>query len=138
MIWRSTHYVLTTHRVLIRSGVLRHSGRDIALDRISDVAFVRTLWDRVVNAGTLTIESAGEHGQETLRNVPHSDLVQQSINRLIEQEGDRRAHPYPPGEYPPAQYPGGPGYPTQPGPGYPAPGQYPYPSEPHPGGRPRR
>lgn len=153
--WRTSHYVITTHRVLIRRGILHHTGRDIALSRISDVAFVRTLWDRMVNAGTLTIESAGEHGQETLLNVPHSDIVQQLINRLIEEDANRRAHPDPalgiggyaqqpqypqqgqyaqPGQYPQGypqqgQYPQG--YPQQGGqypttPGYPSqPGQYP-------------
>lgn len=89
--WRTTHYVLTTHRVLIRRGVLRHTGHDISLQRISDVGFTQSLWDRLVRAGTLTIESASEHGQEELKNVPRSDQVQQTINRLIEEDGDRRA-----------------------------------------------
>jgi len=35
--WRTTHYVFTSHRVLIRRGVFTHSGRDISLQRISDV-----------------------------------------------------------------------------------------------------
>lgn len=155
--WRTSHYVITTHRLLIRRGILRHSGRDIALNRISDVAFVRTLWDRMVNSGTLTIESAGEHGQETLVNVPHSDLVQQLINRLIEEDSDRRVHPYaqegqypqgypagqyPTGQYPPqqGQYPQG--YPSAPGQQYPPQqGQYPpgqYPTTPYQGGQPPR
>ncbi|SHH61526.1 PH domain-containing protein [Jatrophihabitans endophyticus] len=89
--WRTTHYVFTTHRVLIRRGVLHHTGRDISLQRISDVAFSQSLWDRLVRAGTLTIESAGEHGQERLDNVPRSDVVQQQLNRLIEEDGERRA-----------------------------------------------
>jgi uncharacterized membrane protein YdbT with pleckstrin-like domain len=89
--WRTTHYVFTTHRVLIRRGVLHHVGRDISLQRISDVAFSQSLWDRMVRSGSLTIESAGEHGQEELKNVPRSDQVQQMINHLIEEDGDRRA-----------------------------------------------
>lgn len=89
--WRTTHYVFTTHRVLIRRGVLHHTGRDISLQRISDVAFSQSLWDRMVRSGTLVIESAGEHGQETLKNVPRSDQVQQLMNRLIEEDADRRA-----------------------------------------------
>jgi uncharacterized membrane protein YdbT with pleckstrin-like domain len=131
--WRTTHYVFTTHRVLIRRGVLHHVGRDISLQRINDVAFSQTLWDRIVKAGTLTIESAGEHGQEDLHNVPHSDSVQQMLNRLIEQDGDRRARAAygggaPQGyqqQAPPAQ-PGYPpaGYPQQ-GPPYPPTQQYP-------------
>src|ERR1700761_9133930 len=48
--WRTTHYVFTTHRVLIRRGVLHHVGRDIALQRISDVGYKQTLWDRIVGA----------------------------------------------------------------------------------------
>lgn len=112
--WRTTHYVITTHRVLIRRGVLRHEGRDIALQRISDVSFSQSLWDRMVGAGTLTIESAGEHGQENLKNVPRSDQQQQLLNRLIEEDGGRRQGyaqapqqqaPPPPqgGQYPPTQ-----------------------------------
>lgn len=89
--WRTTHYVFTTHRVLIRRGVFTHSGRDISLQRINDVGFTQTLWDRLVRAGTLTIESAGEQGQESLRNIPRSDQMQQTLNQLIEQDSDRRA-----------------------------------------------
>ncbi len=123
--WRTTHYVFTTHRVLIRKGIMRHAGRDIALQRINDVGFSQSLWDRIVKAGTLTIESAGEQGQEDLRNVPRSDQMQQTLNRLIEEDGSRRARmaygggPYPPGsqqgplpeQYPPPGQPGPPGYP---------------------------
>ena len=89
--WRTTHYIFTSHRVLIRRGVLRRTGRDISLQRISDVGFSQSLWDRFVRAGTLTIESAGEQGQEVLTDVPHSDDMQQVLNRLIEQDNDRRA-----------------------------------------------
>jgi membrane protein YdbS with pleckstrin-like domain len=111
--WRTTHYVFTTHRVLIRSGVFTHSGRDISLQRINDVGFNQSLWDRMVGAGTLTIESAGEQGQERLLDIPHSDRMQQTLNRLIEEDDERRAR----------QAYGGssghqPGYPQQ-GPPYP-------------------
>jgi uncharacterized membrane protein YdbT with pleckstrin-like domain len=114
--WRTTHYVFTSHRVLIRRGILRRTGRDIALQRVSDVGFSQSLWDRMVRAGTLTIESAGEQGQEGLKNIPAADRQQQTLNRLIEEDHDRRAGRYggmqqapPQGQYPPGQYP-----PTQP------------------------
>ena len=113
--WRTTHYVFTTHRVLIRRGVFRHTGRDISLQRINDVGFTQSLWDRIVGAGTLTIESAGEHGQETLENIPHSDQQQQTLNRLIEQDGERRARLAYGGGYPQQGYQQQ-GYPQQ---GYP-------------------
>ena len=98
--WRSTHYVFTTRRVLIRRGVLSHVGRDIALSRISDVAYEQTLLDRIFSAGTLHIESAGEHGQETLVDLPRADEVQQTLNRLISEDADRRGYRrYPEDEY---------------------------------------
>jgi uncharacterized membrane protein YdbT with pleckstrin-like domain len=115
--WRTTHYVFTTHRVLIRTGVFHHVGRDIALQRINDVGFSQSLWDRIVKAGTLTIESAGEHGQENLHNVPRSDTMQQTLNRLIEQDGERRARLSYGGTPPPYQQPP-PGYQQPPPPGY--------------------
>ena len=89
--WRTTHYVITTHRVLIRVGILHHHGRDIALGRINDVSFEQSLWDRIIGAGTLMVESAGESGQEVLHNIPHADRVQAVINRQIEADHDRRA-----------------------------------------------
>jgi uncharacterized membrane protein YdbT with pleckstrin-like domain len=82
--------VFTTHRVLIRQGVFRHVGRDIPLHRINDVGFEQSLFERIVNAGTLAIESAGERGQEVLRDIPDSDRQQQLLNRLIEDDGERR------------------------------------------------
>ena len=104
--WRTTHYVFTTHRVLIRRGAFHHMGRDISLQRINDVGFSQTLWDRIVKAGTLSIESAGENGQETLHDIPNSEAMQQTLNQLIEQDAERRAR---------QAYGGGqPGYP-QPG-----------------------
>jgi uncharacterized membrane protein YdbT with pleckstrin-like domain len=88
--WRTSHFVFTTHRVLIRRGVLRRTGRDIALQRITDVSYSQSLWDRLVRAGTLTIESAGEQGQEVMKNMPRSDDMQQLLNRLIQEDNDRR------------------------------------------------
>jgi uncharacterized membrane protein YdbT with pleckstrin-like domain len=100
--WRTTHYVFTTHRVLIRRGVLRHTGHDIALQHISDVGFSQSLWDRIVGAGTLTIESAGEHSAEILDNIPNSDKQQQTLNRLIEEDQARRQRAAYGGGYPQA------------------------------------
>jgi uncharacterized membrane protein YdbT with pleckstrin-like domain len=86
-----THYVITTHRLLFREGVLARRGRDIGLSRITDVSYSQTLWERIVNSGTLTIESAGEGGASVLRHIPDSDGVQQLLNHMIEEDADRRA-----------------------------------------------
>lgn len=89
--WLTTHYVVTTHRVLVRRGVLTKTGKDITLSKITDVSFERTLLDRLTGSGTLRIESAGDSPDETFRAIPHSDRVQQLINRLIDEDANRRA-----------------------------------------------
>ena len=90
MRWRTTYYVITTHRLLHRTGVLARSGRDIALSRITDVSFSQTLWERVIRSGTLRVTSAGE-GVTVLHRVPGSERVQTLLNHMIEEDADRRA-----------------------------------------------
>ncbi|HRW18757.1 MAG TPA: PH domain-containing protein [Dermatophilaceae bacterium] len=89
--WRTTHYVVTTHRVMVRRGILSKHGKDITLSKITDVSFHQSLLDRIIRSGTLTIESAGDSADELLRNIPRSDEVQQLINRLIDEDANRRA-----------------------------------------------
>ena len=88
--WRTTHYVVTTHRLLLREGILSRRGRDLALSRITAVSFTQTLWERIINSGTITIQSAGEHAT-VLTRIPDSDGVQQLINHMVEEDADRRA-----------------------------------------------
>jgi uncharacterized membrane protein YdbT with pleckstrin-like domain len=83
--------VITTHRVLFRTGVLARHGRDIGLSRITDVSYHQSLWERMVSSGTVTIESAGERGSTVLSRIPDSDGVAQLLNHMIEEDADRRA-----------------------------------------------
>jgi len=89
--WRTTHYVVTSHRVMVRRGLLAKEGKDITLSKITDVSFHQSLLDRIIRSGTLRIESAGDSADEVLRNIPRSDEVQQLINRLIDADANRRA-----------------------------------------------
>lgn len=88
--WRTTHIVLTTHRVLIRRGVLSRTGRDVPLSRVNDVSFEHSLFERLLGCGTLVVESAGERGQVVLADVPHVEHVQGELYQLVEDEADRR------------------------------------------------
>ena len=88
--WRTTNYVLTNRRLVTRSGVFSRSGRDVPLHRVNDVTFEHSFLDRLLRCGTLVIESAGERGQVTLRDVPQVEDVQREVYRLIEQEDLRR------------------------------------------------
>jgi uncharacterized membrane protein YdbT with pleckstrin-like domain len=89
LVWLTTHYVLTNRRVIIRRGVLSRSGRDIPLTRVNDVSFQHSVIERALRCGTLTIESAGEHGQVVLPDMPRVEWVQREVYRAVEAEPRR-------------------------------------------------
>lgn len=91
--WLTTHFVITDRRVLMRSGVLARTGRDVPLSRINDITFSHTVLERMLGAGTLVVESAGERGQVTLNDVPHVEKVQRELYDLVEKTDARLLRP---------------------------------------------
>jgi uncharacterized membrane protein YdbT with pleckstrin-like domain len=87
--WLTTRYVMTSRRVVTRTGVLSRKGRDVPLTRINDVSFSHTIVERIFGSGTLVIESAGERGQILLSDVPHVEAVQRDLYGLVEDETQR-------------------------------------------------
>ena len=86
--WRTTHYVFTNERIITRQGVFSRVGRDIPLNRVNDVSFQHSFFERMLGCGTLTIESAGERGQVVLSDLPHVERVQSQLYELVEAEHD--------------------------------------------------
>ena len=87
--WRTMTYELTTRRLRMRDGIVTRRGRDIPLARINDVSFEKGLLDRLLGAGRLVVESAGEHGQIVLTDIPRVEYVQATLFRLVEDEQRR-------------------------------------------------
>jgi uncharacterized membrane protein YdbT with pleckstrin-like domain len=87
--WRTTTYELTTRRLRMRDGVIARHGRDIPLARINDVSFTKGLLDRLLGSGRLVVESAGEHGQIVLNDIPRVEFTQATLFRLVEDEHRR-------------------------------------------------
>ena len=87
--WRTTTYELTTRRLRTRFGIVTRRGRDIPLTRINDVSFEKGVLDRLLGAGRLVVESAGEHGQIVLTDIPNVEYVQATLFRLVEDEQQR-------------------------------------------------
>jgi uncharacterized membrane protein YdbT with pleckstrin-like domain len=56
--WVTTHFVITDRRVLVRSGILARSGRDVPLSRINDITFSHTFLERLLGCGTLVVDAA--------------------------------------------------------------------------------
>lgn len=88
--WVSTNFVLTTDRCIYREGIIAKRGVEIPLDRVNTVFFNQGILERLVGAGTLTIESAGEHGLQTFQDVRNPIAVQQELYQQIEDQRNRR------------------------------------------------
>ena len=91
--WAYTDFVLTTDRLVTRTGVLAKHSKEIPLERINDVTFNQSVTQRMVGAGTLVVESAGERGQETIRHVRNPEQVQLMIYKEVEQNANRMSPP---------------------------------------------
>jgi uncharacterized membrane protein YdbT with pleckstrin-like domain len=96
LVWRTTHYVFTNERVILRTGVFSRNGRDIPLGRVNDVSFSHGVVERMLGCGTLTIESAGERGQVVLTDIPQVEKTQSVLYELVEE--DRAKHTFDDGD----------------------------------------
>ncbi|WP_328391181.1 PH domain-containing protein [Nocardia sp. NBC_00416] len=72
--WKSTHFIVTDRRVLVREGVMTHSGIDIPMSRISSVQFRHGLVDRMFGTGELIIGSSSEEPLE-YSDIPDVEQV---------------------------------------------------------------
>jgi membrane protein YdbS with pleckstrin-like domain len=82
--WRMTYFVVTSRRVIYRTGVISKHGVEIPLERINNINFHQRIIDRIIGAGDLDIESAGRDGQSHFDFIRHPDGVQHEIYRQME------------------------------------------------------
>ena len=87
----TTHFVVTTERVIHRSGWLAKDSMEIPLDRVSDVKFGQSIFERLIGAGNVTIESAGEFGQQRFDYIHKPEEVQREIYEQSRQARTRGA-----------------------------------------------
>lgn len=87
--WATTNFVLTTDRLIHRSGVLAKRGIEIPLERVNTVFSNQSVVERLLRCGDLVIESGGEQGRQAFSDIPKPRLVQNEIYRQIEDNQDR-------------------------------------------------
>lgn len=88
--WNTTNFVITSDRLIFRSGVLAKSGIEIPLERVNNVLFNQTIFERMIGAGDLLIESGGEDGQQRFTDIRHPEKVQNQIHAQMEENEHRR------------------------------------------------
>ncbi|KID29061.1 PH domain-containing protein [Prauserella rugosa] len=109
--WRTTHFIVTTDRVIAREGVIKRTGIDIPMGRINSVRFEHGLIDRIFGCGTLIIESASEEPL-TFDDIPSVEKVHTYIYRQVNDNPNDDYGYDPAAHAPTAQYGQ---YPQQPG-----------------------
>jgi membrane protein YdbS with pleckstrin-like domain len=80
--WRTTHFIVTTDRVMAREGVINRTGIDIPMSRISSVRFEHGLIDRIFGCGTLIVESSSQEPLD-FDDIPKVEMVHSLIYRQV-------------------------------------------------------
>ena len=77
--WATSIFVVTTDRIIHRKGLVAKSSMEIPLEAVNDVRFEQSVFERLIGAGDLVIESAGERGRQVFSHIPHPEDVQREI-----------------------------------------------------------
>jgi uncharacterized membrane protein YdbT with pleckstrin-like domain len=88
--WMTTDFVVTTERCIYRRGLLRKGGVEIPLDRINTVFFNQGMFERIIRAGDIGIESAGQNSRQEFSDIYNPVQVQTTIYRQMEEYENRR------------------------------------------------
>lgn len=90
IVWTTTNFVVTSDRLIVRSGVVSREGIEIPLERVNTVFFRQSLWERIIRSGDLVIESASEMGSQKFTDIRRPLNVQNEIYRQMEANENRK------------------------------------------------
>ena len=93
--WRTTYFVVTSHRLIYRQGVVSRDGVEIPLERVNNVNFGQSVLERMLGVGDLLIESGGKDGQQTFTDIAQPERVQNIIHSTIQSRGGSRSEATP-------------------------------------------
>ena len=93
--WVTSNFVVTTDRVIHREGFIAKRSMEIPLEKINDVRFRQSVFERVIGAGDLILESAGEFGRNVFSNIRDPEQVQKTIYHQGELNQEREMRPGP-------------------------------------------
>ncbi|MGZ8620342.1 MAG: PH domain-containing protein [Actinomycetota bacterium] len=94
--WYTSIFVVSTDRVISREGFIAKRSMEIPLEQVNDVRFEQGIFDRIVGAGTLLIQSASTTGTNSFDHIRRPEEVQRTIfhqGELNQQRSTRRSMP---------------------------------------------
>ena len=87
--WATSHFVVTSDRVIHREGWIAKRSMEIPLEAINDVRFHQGVFERLIGAGDLIISSASEFGRQVFGDIRNPEYVQKTIYQQGELNKDR-------------------------------------------------
>ncbi|HXQ44515.1 MAG TPA: PH domain-containing protein [Acidimicrobiales bacterium] len=88
--WVTTSLVLTTTRIVERSGVVGRRALEIRLDRINELSYHQSLGGRLARTGEVMVEMGGEKGTVMFEHVPRPSAFQSLITEQMSALRDGR------------------------------------------------
>lgn len=77
--WLTSHFVVTSDRIIHRRGFIAKYSMEVPLEAINDVRFEQGVVDRLIGAGTLVVQSASEAGRQVFDHIRRPEEVQKTI-----------------------------------------------------------
>jgi uncharacterized membrane protein YdbT with pleckstrin-like domain len=77
--WLTSHFVVTSDRIIHRRGFIAKYSMEVPLEAINDVRFEQGIVDRIIGAGTLVVQSASEAGRQVFDHIRQPEEVQRTI-----------------------------------------------------------
>ena len=93
--WRTTYFVVTNFRVISKVGTLARHGVEIPLDKVNNVNFNQSIFQRLIGVGNLLIESGGNDSAEPFTNISRPETVQNIIHRAMDERMTQAFRPAP-------------------------------------------
>lgn len=91
--WLTSYFVVTSDRLIHREGLIAKHSMEIPLEAINDVRFAQGVFERVIGAGTLIVQSASESGREEFKAIRNPEDVQKTIYHQGEMNQQRMFRP---------------------------------------------
>ncbi len=82
--WSRTNFIVTSERVIFQQGLVARRSTHMPLEKINTVDFHQSVFERLIGAGDLIIESGSEAGVETFSDIRRPLSVQQEINKQVD------------------------------------------------------
>ena len=87
--WSTTHFVVTTDRVIFQRGLFGRQRLEIPLKRVNNVLYEQSFLERLVNAGDVIVESGADDRDVVFDNTPDPEFVQAKIQRAVKAHDKR-------------------------------------------------